>query len=66
MGILRRLPNLSVFEDGRETFGPGSDGLTTILHLSSLEVRLNMHFDRDSLINLVADPHSSGTHISRR
>ena len=39
-----------MFEDSRETFGTGSDGLTTILHISSLEVRLNVPFDRDLLI----------------
>ena len=39
-----------MFKDGRESFGTGSDGLTTILHISSLEVRLNVPADRDLLV----------------
>ena len=46
-----RPPTLSVFKDGREIFGPRSDGQTTILHISSLEVRRPLPFDRDSLID---------------
>lgn len=49
-GALRQ-PTLSAFNVGRETFNIGSDGQTTVLHVSSLQVRFPQTPNRNSSIN---------------